>query len=476
MLNSVNKANSALNFAEMKNNMVAAIRLRHIVFAGLCLLYIVPMYIMSSHLWYWFDEWTILRSQESEYLGLLQGHFGNFFPLGRLVFWVEVQVFGNFYPGLVLVNSVLVLITLYLVWRIVSLRQSLNLWQQIVSIAGLTIFATAAGVQFDVLWGFQVCWLLSVFFVVLGPYLVQRESIKPLTSLSFVVLSWLSMGSNVIPSTLLYLALMFLIKRRPLKFGWIINFLVLSAAALVLTLTGVIIARLNPSVEPLAQPSGVQLPGSLADVAAGMGEVLAGSILWLITPVSLLLGTRPNVLEEYGPILAVSPILIHLSLLILIALFLVLTGIKEKRSLIAPSTFLLSLVALICLVAFRGQDDFDSTFDLRYAPSALLPVTIFWILIVTSVTAANRKISRVTVGVVGIALIATAVTGTLVLIFSQSSQLVIFGRDHQANQLELLRNCQSEGYSGIESAPFQSFTSEDFCNLYSKLANVSDGK
>ena len=439
-------------------------------------MYIIPMYIMSSQIWYWFDEWTIIRSQESAYLGLLQGHFGNFFPLGRLIFWVEVEVFGNFYPGLVLVNSVLVLITLYLVWRIISLRRSLNLWQQIVSIASLSIFATAAGVQFDVMWGFQVCWLLSILLAVLGPYLVQKGSIRPVTSVGFLLLSWLSMGSNIIPSSLLFMSLMLLINKKPFKLAWITNFLLVSIAALSLTLIGIVIARLNPSIEPLAQPSGVQLPGSLADVASGLGEVLAGSILWLVTPISLILGIRPNFLEEYGPILAVSPRLIFLCLLILVTLFLILSGIQRRGSLISSSTFLLSLVALMSLVAFRGQGDFNSTFNLRYAPSALLPVIIFWILMIASVTITNRKISQLTAGLVGTALIATAVTGSVVFIFSPSAQLVVFGRDDQASQIELLRNCQSEGHSEIQPAPFQSFTSEDFCDLFSQLADASDVK
>jgi hypothetical protein len=73
--------------------------------------YLVVSIQLASRLWCWWDEWTILPGQDSQFFVLFQGHFGNFFPLGRLVFLAKRRVFGNFGAGIVALNSLPVLIT-----------------------------------------------------------------------------------------------------------------------------------------------------------------------------------------------------------------------------------------------------------------------------------------------------------------------------------------------------------------------------
>jgi len=425
---------------------------------------------LSRGLWYWWDEWTILRSQDSSLLGLLEGHFGNFFPLGRLVFFIESQAFGNFYPGLVLVNALLVIVTCFAVWRIVThVFKPNNRWIPLIAAFGLITYATASGVVFDVLWGFQVAWLLSIFFAVIGPYFVIIHGMKKQYSLALLLFSWLSFNSNFLPAVFLYLSLMFLGNQKPLPWRWRTNFMLFGLAAMVLTAIGLILARMNPSVEPLAQASGVGLPSSFAELWAAVSEAAAGSLLWLFTPISVILGSRPNMLQEFGPLLAASPRLILLLILIVVATSLAIVGVRQPKRLLPVLALALPLITVMGLISLRGQGDFDTSFNLRYAPSVLLPATLFWVVLVSLRPESKSILSRLIAASIVALLTVTAALSAYSLISQNPNYLTVFGRDSQAVQVDLLRDCETEGLGGLEEAPFQSFTPADFCSLFTRL-------
>jgi hypothetical protein len=445
------------------------LKVRHFIFAALSVVYLVVSVQLATRLWFWWDEWTILRSQDSQFWGLLQGHFGNFFPLGRLVFLAETRVFGNFYAGIVAVNSLLVLITCYTVWRIVTHAPPKNRWLPTIAVGGLVTYATAAGVVFDVVWGFQVAWLLSILLAVLGSYLVIVHGLNPKYSIVLLLLSWLSFNSNFIPATLLYLALMYAGHQKPLRMRWIFNYLILTSIAIFLTGTGLLIARLNPSVEPRAQSSGVEMLGSLSELQSALAETAAGSILWLLTPIAFLLGTRPDLLQEYGPTLAASPRLLILITVLIAAVALGAIGVRNIRDLKSVFAVLLPLITVMALVSFRGQGDFDTSFNLRYAPSVLLPATIFWVLLLALSTPSRGSINRTVSLAITVLVAVTATLSTYSFVSQNPDSIVVFGRGDQQSQLKLLENCQDAVSSEIEPAPFQSFTPEEFCDLFTSL-------
>ena len=441
----------------------------HLTFAALSVVYLVVSIQLASRLWYWWDEWTILRSQDSQFFGLFQGHFGNFFPLGRLVFLAETRVFGNFYAGIVALNSLLVLITCYTVWRIVTHTSPKDKWLPLVSAGGLITYATAAGVVFDVVWGLQVAWLLSILLAALGPYLVIVHGLHPKYSIALLLLSWLSFNSNFIPATLLYLALMFIGQHKPLSVRWRFNYLIFGSVAGLLTGTGLLIARLNPSVELQAQSSGVEMLDSFSELWSALAETAAGSILWLLTPITFLLGTRPDLLLEYGPLLAASPRLLVMIIVSIAAVALGVIGVRNLQNLKPIFVVLLPLLTVMALISFRGQGDFDTSFNLRYAPSVLLPATLFWILLLSPNAQSRGLINHGLSLAITLLIAVTAVPRTDSFVSQNPDSLVIFGRDSQQSQLELLKNCQNAGPVGIESAPFQSFTPTEFCDLFTSL-------
>lgn len=445
------------------------IKPRLLVFLALSVTYLSVNIYLSTRLWYWWDEWTILRSQDSQFIGLLEGHFGNFFPLGRLVFWVETQVFGNFYTGLVVVNSLLVLFTCYMVYELVIRSSSRGAHSWIPVLMGLVTYATASGMIFDVIWGFQVAWLLSIFFAVLGPYLVLRKNLNPRFSLFFLGASWLSFNSNFLSVVLLYLALMYLNDVRPLNLKWRYIYLSFATAAALFTLIGLSIARLNPSVEPQARDSGVSLFSTPGELASAASEALSGSLLWLLTPIGGVLGHRPDLFQELGPTLAASPRLLLLLAIVVSIIVIATSGKLNWRSLSRPVAFLLPLTVVMVLVSARGQGDFETTFNLRYAPSVLLPAVIFWGVLSIQKFNQEKTLSRLLQYLFALLLSATAAIGTVSFLSQNPDSVIVFGRSDQLEQLELLKNCETNGLTGIEPAPFQSFTPNDFCELFNQL-------
>lgn len=102
---------------------------------------------------------------------------------------------------------------------------------------------------FDVVWGLQVARLLSILRVVLGPYFITVRGLKPIYSIALLLLSWFSFNRNFIPVTPLCLELMFIGQHKPLSARWRFYYLIFGSLASLLTGTGPLIARLNPSVE-----------------------------------------------------------------------------------------------------------------------------------------------------------------------------------------------------------------------------------
>lgn len=134
----------------------------------------------SKNLWFWWDELTILTSQSSHFLGLLQNHEGNFFPLGRLFFLTETLLFRGNYGLYVAANSLLVCLIMKLLYETLGADISPNLISKTLLMFLVGGFGLNVGVLYDSQWGLQICWFSSVGFILVGSYLC----IKKITTIS----------------------------------------------------------------------------------------------------------------------------------------------------------------------------------------------------------------------------------------------------------------------------------------------------
>ena len=158
----------------------------------------VVFLIRIPELSYWWDEWTILESATDQPLyGLFVNHMGHFFPLGRLFFLIQVELFGPHYIWLVITNFFLVIIICFKTFLILCQIGVLNKNQLFIFYPLIALYLMSEGVQYDTQWGFQIAWLLSVLFALFTAHELLKPTVRLSKLFSFFLLTWLSLGSNL---------------------------------------------------------------------------------------------------------------------------------------------------------------------------------------------------------------------------------------------------------------------------------------
>lgn len=130
--------------------------------------FLVLVLHQSRTLFFVWEEWTqLLDAADTPLWGIFQSHFGYVAPLSRLVFGIEAKVFGDWYTGYVVVNSLLLLIFIWLVWWKLPIRSTLGTW---FVTASLVTFLFSAGAlfatSFAAMNGYFLCWVFGILAVV----------------------------------------------------------------------------------------------------------------------------------------------------------------------------------------------------------------------------------------------------------------------------------------------------------------------
>jgi len=121
--------------------------------------------IRIPELSYWWDEWTVLESAtDKPFYGLFVNHMGHFFPVGRLFLLLQVGLFGSHYIWLVITNFFLVVIICKKTLSILYQNGVLGKNQLFLFYPLIALYLMSEGVQYDIQWGLQIAWLLSVLF------------------------------------------------------------------------------------------------------------------------------------------------------------------------------------------------------------------------------------------------------------------------------------------------------------------------
>jgi len=209
---------------------------------------------------FFWDEWDVVwATLESPYYGMLQDNGGNFFPLSRLVFGAELALFGGWYPGYVLVTS---LIFGSAVFAFNVLLDNGTTARRISLSALAVIYLSSTGVLFASSMGFMLKWGLSPLLAIISAGYFMRSRNRPANKNRNLVIAWLFffMSWAAFSSSIAIMALLIigLIHSNPIRQGeklqqkieFRLSILILFMAA-VAVVVGIVLAKLNPPLNPL---------------------------------------------------------------------------------------------------------------------------------------------------------------------------------------------------------------------------------
>ncbi len=209
---------------------------------------------------FFWDEWDVVSATlESPYYGILQDNGGNFFPLSRIVFGIELAIFGTWYPGYMFVTSLLFGATAFAFnWFLDDGTKT----RRILLTAFSIIYLSSTGVLFASSMGFMLKWALSPLLAILAAAFFVRSqeagrnsTITLFMAWLFFFLSWASFSSSIILMALLIVGLIHMAPQKltgkpitslPIKLSILILFMSVALAG-----AGIRIAELNPPTNPL---------------------------------------------------------------------------------------------------------------------------------------------------------------------------------------------------------------------------------
>lgn len=378
----------------------------------------------ANHFWFWWDELSIIDAHSKPFKGIFLGHQGNWFPLGRLSFYIETKLFGSAYQWYVVVNAVLVLAIGAILFDLLrrlptgdgSPRRSLRTGMAIVAVV---LYVTATGNLYNIQWGYQCAWFLSVLSMLIGVEIIHRRGLSPFAIVIPLLVSFLFLASNSIATALLGVALLTLLtspEHRSTRIGPLRWDVVTIGTAIIMVFIG---SRLALTFQPPdlgAQGTPIRLSGIIDDPASALTILTAGIALWMITPVSV-------VLQHSNPMFNAAGWWLERRWVIALATIGGLIGVGgwtlsgrdevRRRYRTAVLALVAGIVAFQILVTVRGFPLMITNFGRRYDPSLMLLVVLAWVLVVLAPT--DRRSTRVLQGIAATLLTATAVASLLTL-------------------------------------------------------------
>jgi hypothetical protein len=350
-------------------------------------LYILGNVLAVTHLKYsfWWDELTVLGQFESaSFFGLHLSHWGNWFPLGRLIFLLETHIFGTAYWAYVLVNATLaVLLVVILGLVIKQIRPTVSVY---ILYALMISYLMSPGVLYDVQWGFQVAWFASLIFGLCALLVILRNPDSKFSVYLLFTLSFLSFGSiNLFLGILFFVAIRHNSKVSEFSDISMVHFSrqVLLFSATLFTV-GQLLARLFIPEEAGAQAKPIFMNHSIETIIEIAQQSGASFLAWTLSPVLAYPNSgRAGFQASVDYLSAVSLNLILIMGILFFGKLLNRFRNSKTSSLVHLITgkewvFLLPSFFFLFLVSFRGFQTLESFDHVRYAPAVLLGPVIFY--------------------------------------------------------------------------------------------------
>jgi hypothetical protein len=242
---------------------------------------------------FFWDEWDVVwATVASPYYGILQDNGGNFFPLSRIVFALELSIFGTWYPGYMLVTSLLFGATAFTFnW----LLDDGTRMRRIALSAFALIYLSSSGVLFASSMGFMLKWGLSPLLALISASFfirsndINRSRAKALFfAWLFFFLSWAAFSSAIVLMALLIIGMIhFVPPAKNSSHTFSIRFrlsTLIFLVSLIMVIVGIRLAELNPPINPLTSSAQDSVDGALSqDLFSVIFQAVAVTIVGLIS-------------------------------------------------------------------------------------------------------------------------------------------------------------------------------------------------
>jgi len=417
----------------------------------------------SPRLSYYQDEWSLLQSQFRPLGGALVSHMGHFFPIGKLIYWIETVVFGANYRGLIWVNAATHAagVVLLLQWFVnhSGLRQS-----RLIQLAVVSVLLTSASAMYSIQIGMQIIWLLDIVFALALLKIVCIDQRMSGRVLFLIVLTIFTFTSTALTLLLLVASLITHIGEC------------LSRASLWLTvsaLTGAITGGLLAGVWLPTDVNARGWPVEFGEALLGWRDVLrwtsALALTWLIAPLSIVGPSDRNYATTVGGFLSnqhiASAIAWSVVVLTMLTIFGRSYGTTAQR--LRPF-FVLGVTVFNALltVLFRLNNTRDFL-AIRYGPLFLLLASVYWAFLILQTH--NDSLIRWIQRGLGVLLTATALTGLLRFTSTIETESDLERVRDTVTQIEGLQKCGRSNDIAVLRTIQNSLTGPEICDI---AANV----
>ncbi len=332
---------------------------------------------------FFWDEWDVIwATMESPYFGVLQDNGGNFFPLSRVVFAIELAVFGSWHTGYVLVTALLFGATT-LAFNL--LMDNGTRVRRIALSSFAIIYLSSTGVLFASSMGFMLKWALSpLLAIIAATYFVRSrgDNVNRIKMLAlgwlFFFLSWAAFSSAIVLMALLVIGLIHAAPRgesrspsQSLRINLTLAIFCLSVLGVIL---GIYLAVLNPPINPLTGTAQSSVDGVLSLNISNAALLAGASTLAALFSVTVSIPLHSNDVNEWIIIAFREYLAFIVGILVLIV-----AAIYAKRKLL-PSRYLF-LMFMLFLAACTFISVTRTPFIHRYQ-SLLIPMAILVLLFV----------------------------------------------------------------------------------------------
>jgi len=429
------------------------------------------MFLARDLTFYW-DDYFILESQFNDSLLELMasGVNGNWWPLSTLFTWVEVRLFGTWYAGYILVNTLLSAIIGLLLWMIAKDLVPKNTPKYLLApllIYPLTLQVT---VNSTVL---TTSWPMSVALALLAALAITRH-LHPSLVVIFMLMSWMAMSGMFVINAAIIAAVAFVYWARTdtLSRRFVFLGIAMIFAGIAGTLIGYQVMRYAPSNDLVPPEVGGILVGSL-NAGRLVESFTSLSVGWLMSPLIPFAYVYETVITTTA-IFVASHILILITLGLAIGAVGYLLARRSHRAQLALKD-LLPLVAVllgpvVLLAAVMAIARSENMFPPRYGMMWLIPVALLWLLLTATLAKTSTGVSRV-LGVLGSGILLFAI----VMFPTTASQAIDVDRprlEQSAKQDERISLC----VMGQEVAPLETMAPglepAKFCPIMRQLYAV----
>lgn len=377
-------------------------------------LFILYISIIAGDLTFFWDDYETLHViSQDPFSQLFMSGAGHYGPLWRLIFTIQVFIFGTWFPGYVAVNAAFGVAGYWLLFGTLRSFIHIPLWQGLV---GAGILFTGIGPLAQILIAVGSEWTSACFFGALAAYLYTKGARTWIWSASLMA-SALCLNGTFPVYVVLFLGVVLARqqqlfptsswKERVLRARYFFLWIVVAG---VWVIAGFVLGSVNAT--PYYDVGEIESLGQLVPTPPSPWQIIATTfslgLSWTAAPViptilasELGVTTLTIAVSQYLVIVLIILLLLVFGALLWLSRHSGLSGIAERATI--PLIVIMPLLAWALVIAAARSDTVHIT---RYATIWLPFASLFWVVVAVVFRQGERTVSRI---------IGISITGLLTL-------------------------------------------------------------